>query len=725
MGKHNLRNAAKEATKNATKNDSDSDSDSFYSESESDSEGCESDSEGCESDSDPGLTTTKNAEYHALLQTLFPSKYTIHDLKENSDDDNEEADSSYTSESEFDLEDESKSDEESNNSSENKCVHIKKTKRVSSKPKFTPEPKIFNIFLPSKDDRREDDYSSESEREGGGNPMESLVEHEDDPLSSDDLKSPDAKTKGKSNKNQKEDVLTKDETIAKYLDMELSDEHFATLSTDEAAFWKQLDAFHLKPPLETADTDTKKPTLKTLCNNRILLDGCIAECKSQFYDEVVKRSVRVKKEKERNRRIYRQILANKSSGGDAAYFSTLNSSQQNRLIKKMREINNISHNATPHRIQVLDNDHIPLPIKAIAMEKITSFVNMSPEDSDYSKLKYWIDIFMKIPFGIYKEQPVSMADGPDKCHEFMTDAQATLDAVAYGLNDAKMQILQYLGQLVSNPAAIGTSVAIHGPMGTGKTTLVREGISKILNRPFAFVALGGATDSSFLEGHSYTYVGSVIGKIIQIIIESKCMNPVIYFDELDKISDTPRGEEITGILTHLTDTTQNSQFHDKYFSEFEFDLSKCLFIFSYNDETKINPILKDRMYHIRTQGYQRPEKTIISKLHLMPNICKQMNLLPTDVVMADEIIHYIVDHYCVKQYDMEEFGVRNLKRYLEIIYSKINLYRLVKPGTPMCGADNVSFEITFPLTVTRKMVDTFIKNLKKDVRSEAAMSMYM
>ena len=81
------------------------------------------------------------------------------------------------------------------------------------------------------------------------------------------------------------------------------------------------------------------------------------------------------------------------------------------------------------------------------------------------------------------------------------------------------------------------------------------------------------------------------------------MNPVIYFDELDKISETPKGEEIAGILTHLTDTSQNSQFHDKYFAEINFDLSKCLFIFSYNDESKVNPILKDRMYRIQTKGY--------------------------------------------------------------------------------------------------------------------------
>jgi len=168
---------------------------------------------------------------------------------------------------------------------------------------------------------------------------------------------------------------------------------------------------------------------------------------------------------------------------------------------------------------------------------------------------------------------------------------------------------------------------LYGKAGTGKTTLIKEGISKILNRNFEFIALGGATDSSFLEGHSYTYEGSQSGKIVDILIKSRCMNPVIYFDELDKISETPKGEEIAGILTHLTDTSQNSQFHDKYFSEIDFDLSKCLFIFSYNDESRINPILKDRMYRIQTDGYDSKQKIVIANNYLLPRLGSRSNLI--------------------------------------------------------------------------------------------------
>jgi ATP-dependent Lon protease len=271
-----------------------------------------------------------------------------------------------------------------------------------------------------------------------------------------------------------------------------------------------------------------------------------------------------------------------------------------------------------------------------------------------------------------------------------------------------MQIMQMLGQLVTNPSALGTAIAIKGPMGTGKTSMIKEGVSKILNRPFAFIALGGATDSSFLEGHSYTYEGSIWGKIVQILIDSKCMNPVIYFDELDKISDTPKGEEIAGILTHLTDTSQNSQFHDKYFAEIDFDLSKCLFIFSYNDESKVNPILRDRMYRIQTKGYDKKEKTIISNNYLLPRIREQVKFSTEDIIIPDESIHYIIEKHCEK-----EDGVRNLKRCLEIIYTKLNLYRLMRPGSNLFE-DEMSIAVEFPFTVTKEIVDKLIKKERDD-----------
>jgi len=256
-------------------------------------------------------------------------------------------------------------------------------------------------------------------------------------------------------------------------------------------------------------------------------------------------------------------------------------------------------------------------------------------------------------------------------------------------------------------------------MGTGKTTLVKEGISKILGREFAFIALGGASDSSFLEGHSYTYEGSSWGKIVQILIESKCMNPVIYFDELDKISDTPRGQEIIGILTHLTDTTQNSEFHDKYFSDVNFDLSKCLFIFSYNDETKVNTILKDRMYRIQTKGYNTKEKITIANNYLLPKIREQVSFKEGDVIIPTETLEYIITNQAMTK---SEDGVRNLKRCLEIIHTKLNLFRLVKSDKNVFTKD-IDIKVEFPFTVSKKDADIFIKN--EETQNQSLLAMYV
>ncbi len=424
----------------------------------------------------------------------------------------------------------------------------------------------------------------------------------------------------------------------------------------------------------------------------------------------------MKKQKAKHMRIFSKIIHDKNTMNDFTFYEKLNVETQRKLIKEVREINKIIRIEKPYRMSLLECD-IPIAFKACAMKKINLLKYMDPSNGEFYKIKSWVDAFMKIPFSKYNELPISIESGVDMCHEFMETAQKTLDEAVYGLNDAKMQIMQMLGQFLTNPKSIGSAIAIHGPPGTGKTSLVKEGISKILNRPFAFIALGGATDSSFLEGHEYTYEGSTWGKIVQILIASQCMNPVIYFDELDKISDTPRGEEIASILTHLTDTSQNSQFHDKYFSEINFDLSKCLFIFSYNDESKINPILKDRMYRIKTNGYSGKEKTNIAHNYLLPKIREQLKFNSTDITMSDDVVAYINETHCCK-----EDGVRNMKRCLEIIHTKLNLYRLMKPGSNIFASE-MSLAVEFPFQVTKDVVDKLIKIETKGM--ETWRSMYM
>ena len=417
-----------------------------------------------------------------------------------------------------------------------------------------------------------------------------------------------------------------------------------------------------------------------------------------------------KKRDKLNVKEFKTLLRKKNSTNDLRYFRRhMTPAEQQKVIADLKQIHAVSIIQKPYRLSLLETD-IPIAFKAIAMRKINSLRHMEPGCGEYYKVKNWVDTFMKIPFNKTRNLPLTIEDGLQRCSEFMEASKTTLDTAVYGLNDAKLQIMQMVGQWISNPAAMGSAIAIKGPMGTGKTSLVKEGISKILGRDFAFIALGGATDSSFLEGHSYTYEGSTWGKIVEIIIQCGSMNPVIYFDELDKISETAKGEEIVGILTHLTDTSQNSQFHDRYFAEIDFDLSKCLFIFSYNDESKVNPILLDRMYKINTTGYNKKDKTQIAQKYLTPKICAEVGFREGDIVIPDTVIEHIVENYTEK-----EEGVRNLKRCLEVVHRKLNLYRLIKPDTPLFEKE-MSLKVSFPFAVTNEVVDKLVKQANDDKR---------
>ena len=562
------------------------------------------------------------------------------------------------------------------------------------------KPGKFNIIFTIGQKGDEDDWEDDDEEDWEDCDENDFTEDEDESVSTDTDDDDDddddddgeeneiVETRSKKSKNQRKSQKEDGELVIDEDVVETPKSSENSLESDEKALEQLKEIFEKNP------------------ENK-MMEHCIKDCEERIKEKMQKREKKLGKQKEKNSRIFKRIIHDKNSMNDSAFFETLTHTEQVKVIKEIREINKITRNTIPHRMALLEAK-IPPIFKAAAMKKLNSLRYMEPGSGEFYKIKNWVDTFMQIPFNKYENLPVNISDGVEACHEFMSNAQQTLDSAVYGLNDAKMQIMQMLGQLVTNPSALGTAIAIKGPMGTGKTTLVKEGISKILNRPFAFIALGGATDSSFLEGHSYTYEGSVWGKIVQIIIDSKCMNPVIYFDELDKISDTPKGEEIAGILTHLTDTSQNSQFHDKYFAEIDFDLSKCLFIFSYNDESKVNPILRDRMYRIQTKGYDKKQKTVISNDYLLPKIREQVKFSSEDIIIPEESLQYIIETHCDK-----EDGVRNLKRCLEIVYTKLNLYRLMRPGSNIFEGE-MALEVSFPLTVTKDVIDKLIKKEHDD-----------
>jgi len=270
--------------------------------------------------------------------------------------------------------------------------------------------------------------------------------------------------------------------------------------------------------------------------------------------------------------------------------------------------------------------------------------------------------------------------------EYMSN---TLNDSIHGHNNAKNQIMKIIGQWM-NGEKEGYSFGFEGSPGIGKTSLANKGLTQCLKdedgntRPFTFIALGGSSNGSFLEGHGYTYMNSTWGKIVDILMDSKCMNPIIYIDELDKVSKTEQGKEIIGILTHLIDPTQNKNFQDKYFTGVNIDVSKILFIFSYNDADQIDKILLDRIHRIKFKNLSLEEKIVIVNKYILPEINKKMGFEEV-IYMIDECIQYIIESYTL------EPGVRKLKEILFDLYGEINLILLKE--------ENITYKTPIEITI--------------------------
>lgn len=386
-----------------------------------------------------------------------------------------------------------------------------------------------------------------------------------------------------------------------------------------------------------------------------------------------------------------------------SYFENLSKAKQKKLKKQMKDVATVSkHESVPAKFRILD---LPIPesVKALVIKKIDLINEMDGGES--YKLRNWVDGFLRLPFGTNVPLPVKLEDGPKPCAEFLSDTRKSLDVSVYGMNGAKSQIMQILAQWISNPSSVGNVIALKGPPGVGKTSFARNGIANALKRPFEFFSLGGATDSSTFVGHSYTYEGSTWGRIVDGLMHAKCMNPVMYFDELDKVSTTPQGEEIISMLIHLTDRSQNSQFHDRYFSGVDFDLSQCLFVFSFNDENKVHPILRDRMQVIHCAGYNADEKKIILNQYIWPQILERIKM--TDALtITDEAIKFLIS-----EYSHEEEGVRNLIRSVETLITRINLLRIADEAT----AKSYPFymKISLPMSITPENVKHVLQDLTR------------
>ena len=377
---------------------------------------------------------------------------------------------------------------------------------------------------------------------------------------------------------------------------------------------------------------------------------------------------------------------------------TLNSNKKRVLLYIFNCINKISNTYNLKQMKIANNN---LTIKNSIIEIIDNNSNNSSflkevlliidSINNLGLVSYLINI-EKYLNKILKKNSIII--------DYISSFNEILDNSIYGHKNAKIQIERVLGQWI-NGEQTGYCFGFEGPPGIGKTTLAKKGIANCLkdidniSRPFSFIALGGSSNASTLDGHNYTYVGSTWGKIVDILIDKKCMNPIIFIDELDKVSRTEQGKEIIGILMHLIDQTQNDCFQDKYFSNIDLDLSKALFIFSYNDVDLIDKILLDRIHRIKFDNLDVDDKIIIVKNYILPELYEKFGI--NDVITINEIyIKYIIDTYT------NESGVRKLKEILYEIISSINLDLLKN-----------SNNIEIPIIIEQDKIDNILKEKRK------------
>jgi hypothetical protein len=378
-------------------------------------------------------------------------------------------------------------------------------------------------------------------------------------------------------------------------------------------------------------------------------------------------------------------------------------------------------------------------IKIKAIEKLKLIKNSLQGDS---KAQAWLDGLLKIPFNQYCENEIMCFKKkfinklPIKLYsdieidnyfknnkselfnewdtykndkkKYLKDVRQILDSSVYGHIEAKLQLERIFAQWI-NGEEKGAILGLQGPPGTGKTSLAKLGLSKCLKdkngnlRPFAFLAIGGAVNGSTLIGHNYTYVGSTWGKIVDILITSKCMNPIIFIDELDKVSTTENGREIISILTHLTDSTQNDDFEDKFFAGVKLNLSRALIIFSFNDIKLIDPILRDRITVIETKPLSLKDKIEIINKYMLPQICNDIGFSNNEILISDDTIKFIIETYTL------EAGVRKLKEKIVELVREINLQRFYD--------DN----IVFPFNITKEFCEKIFE-LKPKIKIKKIMN---
>jgi len=300
------------------------------------------------------------------------------------------------------------------------------------------------------------------------------------------------------------------------------------------------------------------------------------------------------------------------------------------------------------------NDIMELKLDEKSKEKLLKeadkLTKLPPSSQEAFVIKNYLDTVLDLPWGKYTKAKLSMEK-----------AEAVLEKDHYGLKKVKERILEFLAVHMLNPEIKGQIICLAGPPGIGKTSIAKS-IAKAMGRKYARVSLGGVRDEADIRGHRKTYVGAMPGRIITAISQAGSANPLILFDEIDKLCSDIKGDPSSAMLEVL-DAEQNNAFRD-HFIEVPFDLSKAVFITTANNVGAIPAPLLDRMEVIELPSYTAEEKFHIAKEHLIPKQLKEHGLKASQLKISDDAIDELIQYYT------KEAGVRSLERSIASLCRK-------------------------------------------------------
>ena len=358
--------------------------------------------------------------------------------------------------------------------------------------------------------------------------------------------------------------------------------------------------------------------------------------------------------------------------------------------------------------QVLLTKNMPTHIKKICLDKIEELKN---SNSETYKIKMYVSILIQFPWLSEADDNFYKLLSTDKNNSknFLEDTRKKLDEQIYGHKETKEKTIEMLGKIISVQGCNIHPIGLAGPPGVGKTKFAQV-LAECLNIPFVQITLGGQNDGELLHGHGYTYSGAQPGLIVKKMVDAGSARCIMFFDELDKCAPKyGQINEISSILIHLTDPMTNASFQDRFFQEITFPLSKVIFVFSFNDTSKIDKILLDRMEVLNIESYNISEKINIANDYLLKDICKNVGFPYGSIKFNNEILTKIIADYTY------EPGVRSLKRCIENILLKLNLDRIYQKGyfaTGTCGENDKEYTKEKPLLITNEDISNYLGSTK-------------